>query len=400
VGWPSAYTGFDALLHNLGNDLASERHVRLENVSIDVGMPPFSEVPPRYAAAVKALTPAMAPDLLVTDSSLLPPLARGGVLRDLGPLLRDQDWFKPADFYGNGVQAGQFRGKQVALPISTTVEVLLYNRPAFQSRGIALPQKGWTWDQLATAAKALTTAPAGGGAGRWGFSILPGLPSLWTMAWQRGARVVSDDGAQIDLGEPGTLQAMGFLADLILMQKVAPRREAASLSNVNQAYADELRDLQAGPIAMAAAFSGGSTWWRSAGNSDVAVTQLPQADQKVWVGFATMLSIPANAPDPPHSLNGLRALLDASAVGIYLPARKGADDLRKINELLMESEASALSDALGSVRYLPSEFPGDAILPLLWTNHLTPILTGQKKPAQAAKDAQPAIQEQLTHLLA
>src|SRR5215471_2557304 len=67
VGWPSTYTGYDAVLHNVGNHLAPERHVRLESLPIDVGMPPFSEVPPRYAAAVKALTPTTAPDLLVTD---------------------------------------------------------------------------------------------------------------------------------------------------------------------------------------------------------------------------------------------------------------------------------------------------------------------------------------------
>jgi ABC-type glycerol-3-phosphate transport system substrate-binding protein len=288
----------------------------------------------------------------------------------------------------------------VALPISTTVEVLLYNRQAFQSRGIAFPQNGWTWDQLATAAKALTTVSPGGGAGRWGFSILPGLPSLWTMAWQRGARVVSDDGTQIDLGEPGTLRAMEFLADLIQAHEVAPRRDTQTLSNPSQASGDELRDLDAGAIAMATAFSAGSTWWRPQGIPNVALAELPRADQKVWVGYASMLAIPATAPDPPHSLNGLRALLDASAVGVQLPARKGADDLRKINELLTEGEASALSDALNAVRYLPSEFPGDVIFSLLSTAYLIPILTGQKDPAQAAKDAQPVVQEQLTRLLA
>jgi ABC-type glycerol-3-phosphate transport system substrate-binding protein len=388
------------MLHNVGNHLASERHVRLETTSIEVGAPDSTQFAAGYATGVKALQPGAVPDLLVTDWDLLAPLARASLVKDLGPLLRDQDWFKPADFYGNGIQAGQIRGKQVALPISARVEALLYNRAVFQSSGIAIPQIGWSWDQLVTAAKALTTATPGGTSGRWGFNILPGLPSLWTMAWQRAAQVVSDDGTRIDLNEPGTVAAMGFLADLILNGKVAPRRAAASLRDVNQLSIDEQRALNVGEIAMASAFSGGNVWWRDGGVDDIALAELPTVGHKVWLAYATMLSIPANAPDPQHSLNGLRALLDASAIGIYLPARKGADNLRQIEELLTDGEASALKDALDDVRYLPSDFPSNAILPLLWSDYFTPILTGQKDPAQAGKDAQPIIQEQLSRLLA
>jgi ABC-type glycerol-3-phosphate transport system substrate-binding protein len=220
------------------------------------------------------------------------------------------------------------------------------------------------------------------------------------MAWQRGAQVVSDDGTRIDLNEPGTVAAMGFLADLILNVKVAPRRDAASLRNINQAAIDEQRQLNVGEIAMASTFSDGSIWWRSGGVDDVALAELPAAERKTWVGYATMLSIPASAPDPEHSLNGLRALLDASAMGIYLPARKGAGNLRQVEELLTDNEASALQDILNGVHYLPSAFPSNVIIQLLWSDYFTPILTGQKVPAQAGKDAQPIIQEQLSRLTA
>jgi ABC-type glycerol-3-phosphate transport system substrate-binding protein len=400
VGIPSTYSFFDAMLHNVGSHLAPARHVRLETTPIEIRALQFTEVAADYARAVKALQASSAPDLLVTDWDLLAPLGRAGLIKDLGPHLQGQDWFKPADFYGNGVQAGQFRGKQLALPISASVEALLYNRAAFQSSGVGVPQNGWTWDQLATAAKALTTATPGGTNGRWGLSIIPGLPSLWTLGWQRGAQVLSDDGTQIYLSEPGTIAAMGVLADLILNAKVAPRRDAASLRNVNQLSLDEQRALNVGEIAMASAFSDGSIWWRSGGVGNVALAELPAAERKVWVGYATMLSIPTNAPDPEHSLNGLRALLDASATGLYLPARKGADNLRQVEELLTDTEASALQDALSGVRYLPSDFPSNAILPLLWSEYFTPILTGQKDPLQAGKDAQPTIQGELSRLTA
>jgi multiple sugar transport system substrate-binding protein len=386
---------------NLGNALAPERHLRLENVRIDIGAD-ILQASAHYATAVKAMAPGTAPDLIVTDGDLIGPLARSGLLQDLGPLLRDQDWYKPADFYGNGLQAGTVRGKQMALPFSALIEVLLYNRPAFQARGVAVPQKGWTWDQLVTAARALTTPSSSGSAGSWGFSVTPQFPSFLTTAWQHGAQVVSDDGTQIDLSEPGTLQAMSFTRDLIQTYAVASRRDPASISGdaYLQTIADEFRDLRSGMIAMADRYSGRSVYWRDPFSKDLVVAEVPQASQKVGLGYASMLAIPAAALDPMHSLNGLRALLDASIAGVFLPARKGTDDLRKVNPLLTDSEASALSDALGTVRYLPGDFPGNAIYPLIWTNYLVPIISGQKDPSQAAKDAQPIIQGQLTRLLA
>jgi hypothetical protein len=194
-------------------------------------------------------------------------------------------------------------------------EALVFNRKAFQSRGVVLPPSSWSWEQLVTAARVLTTAIPGGTSGRWGFNILPGLPGLWTMAWQRGAQIVSDDGAQIYLNEPGTIAAMAFLADLIFNAKFAPHRDTASLRDVSQLSIDEQRALNVGKVAMASAFSGANVWWRGGGGGDIALAELPAAERKLWVGYATMLSIPANAPDPKHSLNGLRALLDASTSG-------------------------------------------------------------------------------------
>jgi hypothetical protein len=84
--------------HNVANHLAPERHVRLETTAIDIRALDFTQVAAEYANSVKALQPGAVPDLLVTDWDLLDPLARASVVKDLGPLLRNQDWFKPADF--------------------------------------------------------------------------------------------------------------------------------------------------------------------------------------------------------------------------------------------------------------------------------------------------------------
>src|SRR4029077_12955932 len=110
IGWPSISTGLDLILLNLGNHLAPARHLSGESVRIDLATTDYSQAASRFVTALKAMTPGTAPDLIVTDVNTLGALARAGLLQDFGPLLRDQEWFKPADFYGNGVQAGQVRG--------------------------------------------------------------------------------------------------------------------------------------------------------------------------------------------------------------------------------------------------------------------------------------------------
>jgi ABC-type glycerol-3-phosphate transport system substrate-binding protein len=107
-----------------------------------------------------------------------------------------------------------------------------------------------------------------------------------------------------------------------------------------------------------------------------------------------MLGIPKNASDISHSVNAIRGLLDAAALTMILPTRKGVTDLKKVQNLLIDSESAALSNALASIRVLPGDFPLEA-LAAAQTELVVPVLSGQKLAKNAVKEAQAPVQAAL-----
>jgi ABC-type glycerol-3-phosphate transport system substrate-binding protein len=358
---------------------------------VDVGTAGPEELPSVYAQAIAGLPNGEAPDLFMTGPeqiSLLPALARGGVALDLSPILKSERWFKMDDFWGNALRAGQVRGKQAALPIALGAEVMLFNRKSFQEQGVPPPEGAWSWEQLIATAKRLTRPGGGEQAGRWGLYVGPEGPSLLTLAWQHGAQVVSDDGARVDLTEPGTLRALDLLVDLVETHRVAPPLDEAALAvRFNRPWAG----IRRGEFAMWSVLAGGAVWWVGGGSDDLRIAEMPTAEQKVTLGATPLLlGVPKNAPDQAHSVNALRAILDASPESMFLPPTRNAVDVRKTDNLMAESDATAFANTLPMLRFLPGDAPTN-VAPAVERELLRPVLLKQKRPRQAARDAQQVI---------
>jgi ABC-type glycerol-3-phosphate transport system substrate-binding protein len=224
IAYPNleAFQFLSTRLNNLANHVSKDRYISVTTTPIDLAvngkLPNDADVPARYAAALNALKGAPAPDLVMTDVITFPELGKGAALKVLGDVLRTEAWFKADDFLGNALVAGQYRGKQIAIPLDASIESLLYNEAAFKQQGFPPPAPGSTWDQVVATAKTLTKPEAGS----WGFLVGADMPSFLTMGWQRGAQIVNDDATKIDLTEPGTLAGLDFLAALSAAQKVSP----------------------------------------------------------------------------------------------------------------------------------------------------------------------------------
>ena len=137
---------------------------------------------------------------------------------------------------------------------------------------------------------------------------------------------------------------------------------------------------------------GGYAWWRQ--YEDVYAAELPHAGTHVGLGFVgLMVGIPRQAPDLAHSLNALRGLVDAAAGSLFLPVRR-ADDLRAPELMLREPEAVGLQAALSAARFVPGDFPFE-VVGVLSREYILPILTGKKRPAEAARDARPLVDAEL-----
>jgi ABC-type glycerol-3-phosphate transport system substrate-binding protein len=343
----------------------------------------FTVWPPYHAAALAAMTGEAIPDLLAVDSRWIAVLGRTDLLRDLMPILNGTKWFKAEEYVSNALEAGRVRGKQLALPLVTYVDAMLYDARAFAEAGVKPPRPEWRWPDLLDAAKALTRP------GRWGVQISDWGPQLWTAAWQWGADVVSRDGSRLELREPGTIGALAYLADLFHRHRVTAPVDGGTASNYLAAMAQR-------EVAMSGGQVGGTAWWRTPRTETFHVAAWPAADRRVAYAWSPlMLGIARGTSQPELALEGLAALSDAALQGLLLPARKGAPSLKEINLVLSGEDVTGMDAALASARYLPGDMPYFRVAPTIARELMLPVLMGEKRPEQAASDAQGAVDKLL-----
>jgi hypothetical protein len=349
-------------------------------------VPAFPGLPgraPSYAEVLAAFPPDARPDLVFLGRDHLPALARAGSLQDLGPLLTGQAWFKAADYLDGALRAVQVRGKRLALPLEVFVEVVVRRERAFDEAGTRPPDERWDWEAFTATAKSLTRS------GRWGCFVSPVWPSPWTLAWQAGAELVAEDGARWRFDEPGTLHALELMAGLIHDRKVAPPLDEDVLQSYEQIDHGWVA-LVSGRTAMTGVRVGRSMAWRS--GYDAVLTTVPVSGRRTSLATANvMVAIPTNAPDVAHSLEALRALVDAGPEAFMIPARRGGADPRRVDAALSEAEAEVLKQTAVSARFLPGEAPS-SVTRVVVRELVVPVLTGAKRPARAARDALPLVE--------
>jgi ABC-type glycerol-3-phosphate transport system substrate-binding protein len=341
-------------------------------------------------------------DVIAADHATLRPLAIRGVLQDLGPLLGKQTWFKKEDYVGNILQVGQIRGAQVGLPLDAAVDVVGYSKSRFKEPGIADPTLNWTWDDLIATAKKLTTGE------RWGLQVSAWSPNVLSLAWQYGADVVSPSG-KILVTEPGMIQALTLLDRLLNVEKVSPPLDKAKpLAQDDDPFSTawlgteagisppDVEQLNQGRIAMLATLStrpGDAAWWRKASFYGFAedVVPLPRGDRAAAFGTSfTIVAIPKKVANLDQSIAALRDLVELANQSEVLAARRTDTSPRQRVSSLSERDSSVLTAALPNARFLPGDVSPE-VYQHLAADLVLPVLTGQKKPKDAAADAQKLI---------
>jgi multiple sugar transport system substrate-binding protein len=132
--------------------------------------------------------------------------------------------------------AFKYKGKAVAYSAANEVLLLYYNKDIFDKAGIAYPpasaDKAWTWQEFVDAAKKLTKDKNGKTPSEAGFdnkNIVTYGCNFNTISWMwpvlaisNGGGLVSQDGKELLLGKPETIEAAQAIADLNLKEYVAP----------------------------------------------------------------------------------------------------------------------------------------------------------------------------------
>ncbi|MBU1306398.1 MAG: sugar ABC transporter substrate-binding protein [Alphaproteobacteria bacterium] len=188
-------------------------------------------------------------DLVYVDAPLLASYASRGFLSPIDPAIATTALVPAA------VDAGKYEGTQYALPINNSAQVLFFNKAQFEAAGITPPAgltKGetatqdqvntlasterWTWEQVADAARKLTTTE-GGRTTNYGFTVeqFGELYQLQPFGESLGSPVIGADGytAKGYLDSEAWTKAATFWSDLYNSWAVSPKSlgygEAASL---------------------------------------------------------------------------------------------------------------------------------------------------------------------------
>lgn len=131
----------------------------------------------------------------------------------------EREWLN--SFYPALMENGQTGGKTWGIPFQRSTIVMYYNKDAFRDAGLNPDNPPANWDELVTAASALT-AP---GENRWGLMIPSTGYPYWmfgALAMQNGQVLMSPDGKETYFDDPSVVEALEFWRDLSVEHGVMP----------------------------------------------------------------------------------------------------------------------------------------------------------------------------------
>ncbi len=257
------------------------------------------------------------PDVFYIDSFKLPDFVAANAIAPIGDELENVD-----DFYPNLRDAFTLNGTLYCPPKDFSTLALEYNKDMFDAAGLDYPTADWTWDDLRTAAEALTDSDNG----VYGMVLSADMARWIAFLYQAGGTVTNADFTAMTLDSPEAKEAMDFYVGL-----------------VQDGYAAQPADLDSGWPGEA--FGKGKAAMSMEGNwivpflqdqfPDVnfGVTELPAGPAgDATMSFTVCYGVPANAANHDASVRlvnfltgpeGMKAWTD---LGLAMPTRASLRD--------------------------------------------------------------------------
>ncbi len=164
--------------------------------------------PENYARRLRtALSNDRPPDLLYLHSYQLPDFVADGTLAPL-----PTDTMPDDDLYPHLRSAMGVDGTTYCRPQSFYTLALFYNKTRFDGAAVAYPDDSWHWEDLQSAATALTDNEGG----QFGLVLAADFSRWLAFLRQAGGTLISADGATMALNTLEGSAALDFYANLIL----------------------------------------------------------------------------------------------------------------------------------------------------------------------------------------
>lgn len=332
---------------------------------------------------------ASAADVLATGVSRAS--GEQGLLLDISPFLEADTAVSADDFYPGVLEQYQWNGGTWGLPMTVNFELIYFDKDAFDEAGLTYPEAGWSWDDLAAAAQALTVRE-GDEVVRWGF-VQPYPNALAFVQGQAGELVdQSTDPPTIRLDDPEVVEAVQWYADLFLTLEAAPYfppadEEESSALSLPEGYSL----IEEGKAAMWPEHSATWSYRSQQGNLGIVPYPVSSANDKSTPIYTEGMAISAGTNKPDAAWAWLAFLSDqqkgTALVGSdpgSLPARRSVAESSgfwdNVDEELGVAYRYAVDHAYASV-YVDWGYEA-------FNEAITAVLAEEKDVAVALADAQ------------
>ncbi len=160
------------------------------------------------------------PDVFMVLGEDFNQFAEIGVMKDLEPLIAADPAFSKESYYSTALQAGQYGGRQYALPYETVPTLMFVNKSLLNREGLEVPDNDWTWEDLYRISSQVTKDRDGDGLidqfGTYNYGWMEA-------AYSNGARLFDENGTESYFNDEKVTEAVRFakqITDLNQMQKV------------------------------------------------------------------------------------------------------------------------------------------------------------------------------------
>ena len=370
-------------------------------------------------------------DLIYINSrSELEALNDAGLLTTVQSAATSDPSFDTSDYYQSALDAASIKGQLMALPVWVRPTMLQYSPKPFEAAGIEPPNESWDWPTFVERTTRLTVPNSDGGRSQYGVLIAPGATPSYMFMWQNGAEIIAPDGKTSAVNSPEAVEAVQFMADLVLKHEVSPRLIGGDDDEeITIDFSDDGIIINGGLVAMLprqvggqfgfsifrAIFAGSGGGRRprvnvnrpspSAGTTPAnpleALAKLPLGPMPRGQVAANpgeaggMVGVLDGAADVTGAWSELRTLANALDAQGLVPARRvSPEELVRIDSSLDTNSAAAVISAVEASR-VPTFPKNQQITAILNQAIDIPVLTGEVSPLDACNDAAKQIDDLL-----
>ena len=310
--------------HQTVADAFMESH---PDIKVEIMSEPWNDYFTKVQALWASGDSAAIPDVLFLWPT--PRYAADGVLENLDSYI-DTAGYDLTDYWPALLESASYDDSVYGFPRDIGVEVLYYNKDAFDAAGVAYPDDNWTWDNLLEAADALTVVEDSGRVAQYALDMEGGKWQLWV--GQNGGTILDDmrNPSKCTLDESAAIEGLQFFGDMM------NENYAMRSANLNQAGGDAAV-FSNGQVAMIIQNSSRVSAFNEAEmNYDVAVAPIPEGGQRSASagGAAWVMSSGSDTKDEAWTF---LSWLQSTDGGQYLYTASG--------EIFPALQSTAMSDA-------------------------------------------------------